>query len=312
MLAAMFATPSGPLPAPSRDKFAHSPLVVIWEVTRACDLACVHCRAMAIPGREPDELTTDEGRALIRQVREFGRPLFVLTGGDPLKRDDIHDLIAAAGEVGLPTHLSPSGTPLLTHAALLRARAAGLSGISISLDGSDERIHDKFRGVEASFRWSLEGAAAATGLGLRLQINTTLTRHNLDDLEAIADLVGSLEADRWTVFLLIPTGRAVAGQQITAAEAEGAFRWLYQLSCRAPFRIKTTEAPHYRRIALQMREAEAPEGLPRAPAVRGAARSGASGRTLRPLRVPHRVRRLAGPRLRRERRLSGRGPRVLL
>jgi radical SAM protein len=240
----------------SRDKFAQSPLVVIWEVTRACDLACVHCRAMAIPNRESGEMTTDEGRALIRQVREFGRPLFVLTGGDPLKRNDIHDLIAAAKDVGLPTHLSPSGTPLLTHAALLRARDAGLDGISISLDGSNERIHDEFRGVEGSFQWSLEGAAAATGLGLRLQINTTLTRHNLNDLEAIADLVGALEADRWTVFLLIPTGRAVAGQQITAAEAEDAFRWLYRLSCGAPFRIKTTEAPHYRRIALQMREAE--------------------------------------------------------
>jgi len=260
----MIATPFGPRFAPqptprpgmNREKFARSPLVVIWEVTRACDLACVHCRAMAIPAREAGELTTDEGRALIRQVREFGRPLFVLTGGDPLKRNDIHDLIAAAKQVGLPTHLSPSGTPLLTHAALLRARDSGLDGISISLDGSNERIHDTFRGVDGSFQWSLDGAAAATGLGLRLQINTTLTRHNLSDLEAIADLVGSLEADRWTVFLLIPTGRAVAEQQITAAEAEDAFRWLYRFSCRAPFRIKTTEAPHYRRIALQMREAE--------------------------------------------------------
>ncbi len=235
----------------ARRKFALSPLVVIWEVTRACDLACVHCRASAIPTRERGELTTDEGLALIRQIREFGKPVFVLTGGDPLKRQDIFDLIRAGASQSLPTYMSPSGTPLLTHAALVKARDCGLAGVSISLDGSNERIHDRFRGVMGSFRLSLDAAASTLALGLRLQINTTLTRHNLQDLPAIADLVSSLEAQRWTVFLLVPTGRAQAAQQISPEECEEVFAWLYELSKKAPFRIKTTEGPHYRRVALQ-------------------------------------------------------------
>ena len=248
----------------ARSKFALAPLVVIWEVTRACDLACVHCRASAIPEREKSELTTEEGIALIRQVREFGRPVFVLTGGDPLKRPDIHELIGAAAGAGLPTYLSPSGTPLLSHASLKRARDCGLLGVSISLDGSNEEIHDRFRGVAGSFRTSLTGAGAAVALGLKLQINTTLTRHNLRDLPAIAELVAALEARRWTIFLLVPTGRAQIGQQIAPHETEEALAWLYELSKDAPFRIKTTEGPHYRRVALQ-RAAKTDETHPGAP-----------------------------------------------
>ena len=159
-----------------RKRFSRSPLIVIWEVTRACDLACVHCRASAMPDREPGELTTGEGVRLINDIRGFGRPLFVLTGGDPLKRSDVFDLIRAGRGAGLVTNLSPSGTPRLTHGALLRARQCGLNGVSISLDGSCERIHDRFRGVPGSFDWSLQGAASSIALGLRLQINTTLTR----------------------------------------------------------------------------------------------------------------------------------------
>src|SRR5262245_947062 len=237
--------------ASGRHRFALSPFVVIWEVTRACDLACVHCRASAIPRREWGELSTQEGFALIRQVRDLGRPVFVLTGGDPLKRRDIYELIGSAAHAGLPTYMSPSGTPLLTHSALVRARDSGLTGASISLDGSNEAIHDRFRGVAGSFQKSLAAAASVVALGLRLQINTTLTRHNLRDLPAIPDLVGALEANRCTIFLLVPTGRAQASQQVSAQEAEEAFGWLYEYSNNAPFRIKTTEGPHYRRVALQ-------------------------------------------------------------
>jgi radical SAM protein len=204
-----------------------------------------------MPDREPGELTTGEGVRLIDDIRGFGRPLFVLTGGDPLKRSDVFDLIRAGRRAGLVTNLSPSGTPRLTHGALLRARQCGLKGVSISLDGSCERIHDRFRGVPGSFDWSLQGAASSIALGLRLQINTTLTRHNLEDLPAIADLVDALEAKRWTIFLLVPTGRGHADQQISPSECERVFQWLHRLSHSARFRIKTTEGPHYRRVALQ-------------------------------------------------------------
>lgn len=246
----------------TRERFAASPFVVIWEVTRACDLACVHCRASAVPEREPGELTTDEGRALIREIRKFGKPVFVLTGGDPLKRHDIFDLIGAGADAGLATYLSPSGTPLLRHAALLRARDCGLAGVSISLDGSNEQVHDRFRGVPGSFRWSLEGAASAAALGLRLQINTTLTRHNLEDLPAIAGLVGALEAHRWTLFLLVPTGRASTEQQVSPDDTERVLEWLDRLSGTVPFRIKTTEGPHFRRVVLQRRAGEAGRDAP--------------------------------------------------
>jgi AdoMet-dependent heme synthase len=241
----------GGLEPGAREQFAASPLVVIWEVTRACDLACVHCRASAISLREPDELTTEQGTDLLREIKRFGKPLVVFTGGDPLKRPDLDEMIATASREGLVTFLSPSGTPLLTHAALHRARQCGLRGVSLSLDGSNEAIHDAFRGVRGSFQWSLEGAAAAVGLGLTLQINTTLTRHNLRDLPAIADLVGGLEARRWTLFLLVPTGRAQESQQVTPKECEEVFKWLAQIAPKAPFRIKTTEGPHFRRVAMQ-------------------------------------------------------------
>ena len=242
------------------EKFAESPLVVIWEVTRACDLACVHCRASAIPQRSPDELTTDEGRRLIGSLRGFGHPVLVLTGGDPLKRPDLECLVAAGADAGLRVALSPAGTPLLTHGALLRLQRVGLEGVSISLDGSCAAIHDPFRRVPGSFDWSLQGAAAAAALGLRLQINTTLTRHNLADLPAIAALVEMLEARRWTLFLLVPTGRARAEQQITPAECERVFEWLSDLAGTSRFRIKTTEGPHYRRVALQRLGAAGPGG----------------------------------------------------
>lgn len=235
----------------ARDRFAASPLVVIWEVTRACDLACVHCRASAQASRSSDELTTAEGRRLIAGLRGFGHPVLVLTGGDPLKRPDLDALVAAGADAGLNVALSPAGTPLLTHAALLRLRRAGLRGVSISFDGSCAGVHDPFRRVPGSFEWSLEGAAAAAALGLRLQINTTVTRHNLADLPAIAGLVAMLEAKRWTLFLLVPTGRARTDQQITPDECERVFEWLSDLAGTARFRIKTTEGPHYRRVALQ-------------------------------------------------------------
>lgn len=237
--------------------FSQAPFMAVWEVTRACDLACLHCRAAAMPWRDPGELTTEEGFALLDEARRFGRILFILTGGDPLKRPDVFDLIAHGRSIGLRMALSPSGTPLLTDASLERARQAGADALSISIDGSCPEIHDTFRGVPGSFAWCLAGARSAHELGFHLQVNTTVTRHNVTELGAIADLVTQLGARRWSVFFLVPTGRGEQLQPLSAEGHEQVLAWLFELSKRYPLRIKTTEAQHYRRVVLEQLAREA-------------------------------------------------------
>ena len=237
--------------------YERAPFLVIWEVTRACDLACVHCRASALPRRDPDELSLDEARRLFGRIRALGTRLLVLTGGDPLKRPDIYALIEAASKAGLDPSLSPSVTPLLTEESLRRARDAGLSAVSLSLDGAKDTSHDTFRGVSGSFARTLEMAEAVRRAGLDLRINTTVTSSNLHEMEAIARLTARMAARIWSVFFLVPTGRAQASQQITSRQCEDLMLCLYRHSCEAPFRIKTTEAPHYRRVVLEAMAAEA-------------------------------------------------------
>lgn len=237
------------LPVPNA--FEHAPLVVIWEVTRACDLQCVHCRADAITCREAGELTTAEGCGLLDQMLGFGRPRVVLTGGDPLKRGDIFELIAHGTGAGLDMSLSPSATALLTHASLRRAAGHCISGVSVSIDGPDAASHDRFRGVTGTFARSLDAARNIVALGLDLHVNTTVTRHNLEQLEQLATLVHDLAVKRWSLFFLVPVGRATDSMQLTPPEFERVFRWAYRLSKGSRFRIKTTEAPHYRRLVLQ-------------------------------------------------------------
>lgn len=236
--------------------FSEAPFLVIWEVTQACDLACVHCRASAMPDRHPDELTTAEGRKLLEEIRRFGEPLMVFTGGDPLKREDLYELLAYACRLGLRTTVTPSATPLLTAQAIERIRDSGVVRMALSLDGPDAASHDGFRGVAGSFERTLAGLRHARRIGLETQINTTVTRHNLHRLEEIAELVGREGARLWSVFFLVATGRAQAGDDLTAEEYERVFAFLYETSKRAPFDIKTTEAQHYRRYVAQRRRAE--------------------------------------------------------
>lgn len=233
--------------------FAHTPFLVIWEVTRACALACVHCRADAIPRRDPRELTTAEARDLVDQVCAFGPPLplFVLTGGDPMWRKDLAEIVGYAASRGLAVALTPSGTAAATRARLAELAAAGLRRVAVSLDGPDAETHDAFRRVRGSYRWTMRTIEAVVDLGLPLQINTTVSRRTLPALEATAARVAEFPLALWAVFFLVQTGRGAELDQISAAECEEVLHFLYDLSLRVPFGVKTTEAPHFRRVIAE-------------------------------------------------------------
>jgi radical SAM protein len=231
------------------------PLRVYWEITRACDLACRHCRAEAMPARDPAELTTAEGYRLLAQLAAAGAPYphLVLTGGDPLKRDDLFELIAAARGMGLPVSVAPSATPLLTAGALSRLREAGVEAISLSLDGSCASRHDAIRGISGTYERTLDAAAAARAAGLPFQVNTLVCAETADDLPAIYQQVVAAGAARWSLFFLVTVGRGRTLQPVTATHAERLLDWAAGLTA-APGTtgpvVTTTEAPQIRRIML--------------------------------------------------------------
>lgn len=241
--------------------FSLSPFIVIWEVTQACDLACVHCRAEARPLRHPRELTTEEGKALIDEIIRFGSPLLVLTGGDPIKRHDIFELIAYSVGKGLRTTISPSVTPLLRGDTIAKFKASGISRVAISLDGDTADIHDSFRGVRGSFDATLKAIGGCSSQGIPLQINTTVTRFNFNRLSSIAHIIEGFNVVLWSVFFLVPTGRGRVEDEITPEQFEEAFSEMYELSKRVPFDIKSTEAPHYRRFLIQRWVSEGKVGV---------------------------------------------------
>ncbi len=230
---------------------AVQPFIVIWEVTRACQLVCTHCRADAIHNRNPFELSTDEGRRLLDDLASFGkpRPLVVLTGGDPFERPDLAELVAHGTGLGLSMALSPSVTARLTRPVLVELHNAGAKAVSLSLDGATAETHDSFRGVDGVFDATMDAAHMVREVGYRLQINTTVTRNTVHELPRILKTVLELGASLWSVFFLVPTGRGKLLEPLTAAEEEEVLHWLHDVS--ALVAIKTTEAPHYRRIAIQ-------------------------------------------------------------
>lgn len=246
----------GQRPALAGVDFDEAPFLVIWEVTRACDLACKHCRAEAVDFRNPLELSTAEAKSMLTEVRRFGRPLFVLTGGDPLKRPDVVEIVQYGAEIGLRMAMTPSGTPLMTEGVLRELHAAGLSRLAVSLDGSTAAIHDAFRGVAGSYDWTLAMLHTAREIGLSTQVNTTVSRFNLTDFTALAHLMTELEISLWSVFFLVPTGRARPQDVASAEEFEAVFHEMYNLSRTAPFDIKSTAAPQFRRVIMQRQVAE--------------------------------------------------------
>lgn len=227
------------------------PFLVLVELTRACDLACRHCRADSVSRRDPRELTTAELKAMLDDLASLGapRPRVVLTGGDPLHRPDLEDLVRHGSAAGLSMAVSPAGTPRATRARFASLRDAGATAVSLSLDGAGASTHDAFRRVQGSFDWTVAACRAALDAGLRLQVNTTVSRETVRELPGIARLVHELGVGMWSVFFVVPVGRGQALQPLDAADTEDVLRFLYDL---APLvTLKTTEAPAYRRIVME-------------------------------------------------------------
>jgi len=235
--------------------YNQAPLLLIWEVTRACALACQHCRASAEDVRHPLELSLDQGKGLIRQVAEMGTPLMVLTGGDPLQRDDLEDLIRFGKAQGLTMATIPAATDRLTPERIRSLAEAGVDQLALSLDGETAEKHDTFRMVTGTFSKVLEGARWIREAGVPLQINSVFGAWNVNDFDALAQTVEDLGAVFWEIFFLVPTGRGSQLTGCTAEQMEFLFEKIHTLSRRAPFHIKVTEGQHYRRYYRQQEEA---------------------------------------------------------
>ena len=236
-------------PSQTRLDFAQRPILVFWETTRACLLACKHCRASAISGALPGQLSSAEARALIRQVVAFGRPypVLVLTGGDCLMRPDIFELAAYAAELGLTLAMSPSVTPVLDLEAIERIRRLGVKAVSISLDGARAATHDSVRGVTGHFRETVRTLEDLVAAGLKVQVNTTVMRDNAAELADVAALIKSIGVHIWEVFFLVKVGRGVSTGAIGADEHEDVCHFLVDAS-HYGFVVRTVEAPFFRRV----------------------------------------------------------------
>ena len=239
--------------------FSRNPMLVYWEMTQACGLACKHCRAEAMPGAHPLELTTQESKKFIEQLIDFGDPLphLILTGGDPLRRKDIYPLIDYARGLGLDVSITPAATTELSNEAITNLHAHGIQALGLSLDGSCAEKHDAIRNVPRTFDRTMEAARHAGRIGLPIQVNTLVSEETADDLPAIYELLRtSFPVMRWSLFFLISVGRGKALNEVSPEQGERIMDWVLDLVPNAPFAVKTTEAPSYRRVAInKMRDA---------------------------------------------------------
>lgn len=245
-------------PSFPRVDFAERPFILFWELTRACALACRHCRAIAQPKAHPDELTHEEALKLTDEIARLAPPMLVLTGGDPMMRRDVFDIIERASSLGLRVALSPAATPRLLHTDFARLKQAGVVSMSLSLDGATQEQHDRFRGVPHTFERTLQAARMAQEAGIQLQINTTVAHSTLDQMDGFIELMKQIRPDVWSVFVLVPTGRATLEDLPGAGDLELLWNRLESLRSELPFAIKTTEGHHYRRTLLQAARAGKP------------------------------------------------------
>ncbi len=242
--------------------YAKTPLNVYWEMTQACALACRHCRAEAQPDPDPLELTFEEGKAFLRQMLDFGDPLpqLILTGGDPLTRPDLYDLIDEAHRLGIGVSITPAATPALTREVLTRLKEHHVEGLGLSLDGSTAARHDAIRGVAGTFERTMQAVRWAQELDMPLQVNTLVAAETADDIPAVYEVLKPYAVSRWSLFFLIAVGRGKVLQPLPPVEAEKLMGWIFDTSRAAPFIVATTEAPSYRRVALERMRAAGMSG----------------------------------------------------
>ena len=233
--------------------FDQKPFLVCWETTNACDLACVHCRASAQSDPAPDELDTEESLRLVREVHEMGTPILIFTGGDPLKKRGLDELIRYAKSLGLKAGAIPAVTPLLTEKRIRELKEAGLDQIAFSLDAPNAAEHDAFRKTPGVFAQTLESIRIAKAYGLSAQINSLINVHNSRQLEEFIALVESLPIVFWEVFFLVPVGRGADLNLLSAEKFDEAFEKIYALQKRVRFVIKVTEAQHYRKYVFEQK-----------------------------------------------------------
>ncbi len=227
-------------------------MLVAWEVTRSCNLSCVHCRASADKGPYEGELDTERAKQILDEITLTGSPIIILTGGEPLLRDDVFELARYGTDLGLRMVMATNGT-LLTPDLVENMKESGIKRVSISLDGENAQKHDAFRKVEGAFDASLKGISLLKKSGLDFQINTTVTRHNADDIDKILQMAVDLGAVAHHIFLLVPTGRAkdMVNQEIDSQKYEKLLHWFYGMRNKTPLHLKATCAPHYYRILRQ-------------------------------------------------------------
>src|SRR5271157_3775584 len=245
------------------------PRLIFWEVTKGCNLRCIHCRATATELMSPADLPTSQALHIIRQIAEFGNPILVLSGGEPLYRPDIFELAEYGTSLGLRVALATNGT-LVTKDVAEKIKPAGIKRVSISLDGSDAATHDSFRGIPGAFDAAVYGMRNLQDVGVSVQINTTIARHNAHQLPAVLDLARRLGADALHTFLLVPVGCGVdiaEEQMVPPEEYERMLNWFYDQSLTGDIEMKATCAPHYFRVARQRRAADrrAGKAVPAAP-----------------------------------------------
>ena len=226
--------------------------LVAWETTRRCNLACKHCRAVAEDHPYDNELDTKASFRLLDQIKEVGDPIVILTGGEPLLRDDIFDIAAYGTQLGLRMVMAPNGT-LITPDIARQMKVSGIKRINVSLDGSTAETHDTFRGIENAFDNAIQGIETAKAAGIEFQISTTITKTNLDQIPKILSLAETLGAVAHHIFLLVPTGRGkyIVETAISAKEYEDTLNWFYDQREKTKLQLKATCAPHYYRILRQ-------------------------------------------------------------